>query len=454
MANCKQYFYVRLSWWGCLCILLYGFNSSWRDKNILASLGKSSKLWWTTVQIMLGPRYVVVPFTSIYSLPSLVGKQNESRFNNCQCPISYLISHNLPLQGPSASASITYWGHPVGRHDWRVGRAALQQLRPGRLPGADWSPGLPRLHQRAVHATQTGEQGFMGGGGGEVWHPCFVVRLAASNVFLVLTFSSWACSDPHAPPLPSSMLITPLSPPQQYADYVPHNGQRPGPGAVGFNYSCMVSTQPQGYAPAQPCYMTVTQPAPQVPVEQIPTTAHAHMNGTVYSEAGHVVYDDSVGETVGEHDEYITMTMSKLFNGECELEKVDGLPSINSLLCEAAMWVVSGQRSLGKMESAAGAEGSHGRGHPNWPVYRGPSLVCGDVTRRKGNNGPATGGLYTSASFLDSQPRPYGPRSILCQWTGVGPWGRSRRPASRYVILIVLYFILCTENFGDSLPLY
>ena len=296
-------------------------------------------------------------------------------------------------------------------------------------------------------------------GGGEVWHPCFVVRLAASNVFLVLTFSSLACSDPHAPPLPSSMLITPLSPPQQYADYVPHNGQRPGPGpgAVGFNYSCMVSTQPQGYAPAQPCYMTVTQPAPQVPVEQIPTTAHAHMNGTVYSEAGHVVYDDSVGETVGEHDEYITMTMSKLFNGECELEKmdeVDGLPSINSLLCEAAMWVVSGQRSLGKMESAARAEGSHGRGHPNWPVYRGLSLVCGDVTRRKGNNGPATGGLYTSASFLDSQPRPYGPRSILCQWTGVGPWGRSRRPASRYVILIVLYFILCTENFGDSLPLY
>ena len=64
------------------------------------------------------------------------------------------------------------------------------------------------------------------------------------------------------------------------------------------------------------------------------------MNGTVYSEGGHVVYDDSVGETVGEHDEYITMTMSKLFNGECELEKmdeVDGLPSINSLLCEAAM---------------------------------------------------------------------------------------------------------------------
>ena len=57
---------------------------------------------------MLGPRYVVVPFTSIYSLPSLVGKQNESRFNNCQCPISYLISHNLPLQGPSASAYITY----------------------------------------------------------------------------------------------------------------------------------------------------------------------------------------------------------------------------------------------------------------------------------------------------------------------------------------------------------
>ena len=53
-----------------------------------------------------------------------------------------------------------------------------------------------------------------------------------------------------------------------------------------------------------------------------------------------MVYDDSVGETVGEHDEYITMTMSKLFNGECELEKmdeVDGLPSINSLLCEAAM---------------------------------------------------------------------------------------------------------------------
>ena len=108
MANCKQYFYVRLSWWGCLCILLYGFNSSWRDQNILASLGKSSKLWWTTVQIMLGPRYVVVPFTSIYSLPSLVGKQNKNRFNNCQCPISYLISHNLPLQGPSASAYITY----------------------------------------------------------------------------------------------------------------------------------------------------------------------------------------------------------------------------------------------------------------------------------------------------------------------------------------------------------
>lgn len=116
---------------------------------------------------------------------------------------------------------------------------------------------------------------------------------------------------------------------------------------VAYNYNCMVASQPNSYTTAQPYYMPVTQAGSQDLVEHVTTTAHAQMlncNGAVYTEAGHVVYEDGVVENAGEHDEYINMTMNKLFNGECELEKMEcgdepeGLPSINSLLLtEAAM---------------------------------------------------------------------------------------------------------------------
>jgi hypothetical protein len=68
-------------------------------------------------------------------------------------------------------------------------------------------------------------------------------------------------------------------------------------------------------------------------------------NGGGYVEAGHMgIEDDHVNMMSHDQEEYIDIAVNKLFNGECELEKVDcgdeheALPAINSLLMtEAAM---------------------------------------------------------------------------------------------------------------------
>ncbi|XP_032220990.2 DNA-binding protein RFX6 isoform X3 [Nematostella vectensis] len=73
------------------------------------------------------------------------------------------------------------------------------------------------------------------------------------------------------------------------------------------------------------------------------TTAHVPMMTScqgVYVEAGHVTMEGEDGEGMShEQEEYIDIAVNKLFNGECELEKVDcvdgdseALPAINSLL--------------------------------------------------------------------------------------------------------------------------
>ena len=98
----------------------------------------------------------------------------------------------------------------------------------------------------------------------------------------------------------------------------------------------------QGY------YMPVTQPASRTHVGHVSTSAEVPMMACsmVYSEAPGML-DEGVGVGVVEHtdenDEFINMTVHKLFNGDCELEKMDCvdepgiLPSINSLLTEAAI---------------------------------------------------------------------------------------------------------------------
>lgn len=93
----------------------------------------------------------------------------------------------------------------------------------------------------------------------------------------------------------------------------------------------------QGY------YMQVTQPASRNHIEHVvSTSAEVPMMACsmVYSEAVGMMDE---GDHADENDEYINMTVHKLFNGDCELEKMDCvdepgiLPSINSLLTEAAI---------------------------------------------------------------------------------------------------------------------
>lgn len=96
----------------------------------------------------------------------------------------------------------------------------------------------------------------------------------------------------------------------------------------------------QGY------YMPVTQAPSRTHIEHVTTSAEVPMMACnmVYSEAPGMLDEGvGVGDHADENDEYINMTVHKLFNGDCELEKMDCvdepgiLPSINSLLTEAAI---------------------------------------------------------------------------------------------------------------------
>ncbi|KAL9978484.1 hypothetical protein ACROYT_G016005 [Oculina patagonica] len=96
----------------------------------------------------------------------------------------------------------------------------------------------------------------------------------------------------------------------------------------------------QGY------YMPVTQAVSRNHIEHVTTSAEVPMMACniVYSEAPGMLDEGvGVGDHADENDEYINMTVHKLFNGDCELEKMDCvdepgiLPSINSLLTEAAI---------------------------------------------------------------------------------------------------------------------
>jgi len=96
----------------------------------------------------------------------------------------------------------------------------------------------------------------------------------------------------------------------------------------------------QGY------YMPVTQSGSRSHIDHMTTSAEVPMMACnmVYTEAPGMIDEGvGVGEHADENDEYINMTVHKLFNGDCELEKMDCvdepgiLPSINSLLTEAAI---------------------------------------------------------------------------------------------------------------------
>ena len=89
--------------------------------------------------------------------------------------------------------------------------------------------------------------------------------------------------------------------------------------------------------------MPVTQAESRNHVGHVSTSVQVAMMpcNSIYSEAPGIL---DVGVHADGNEEYINMTVTKLFNGECELEKMDcvdeaeGLPSINSLLLtEAAM---------------------------------------------------------------------------------------------------------------------
>ncbi|XP_020608879.1 DNA-binding protein RFX6-like isoform X3 [Orbicella faveolata] len=96
----------------------------------------------------------------------------------------------------------------------------------------------------------------------------------------------------------------------------------------------------------QAYYMPVTQPPSRTHIEHVTTSVEVPMMACniVYSEASGMLDEGvGVGDHADENDEYINMTVHKLFNGDCELEKMDCvdepgiLPSINSLLTEAAI---------------------------------------------------------------------------------------------------------------------
>lgn len=112
-------------------------------------------------------------------------------------------------------------------------------------------------------------------------------------------------------------------------------------------YPPMMATANSHYAQVtQGYYMHVAQPEPRNHINHVTTGGEVPMMGStmVYTEATGMM-DDAVGvvEHADENDEFINMTVHKLFNGDCELEKMDCvdepgmLPSINSLLTEAAI---------------------------------------------------------------------------------------------------------------------
>lgn len=127
---------------------------------------------------------------------------------------------------------------------------------------------------------------------------------------------------------------------QQYVENgTGHSG--PSPYHAMMNHANVPYSQVmQGY------YMPVTQHASRNHVEHVSTSAEVPLMACsmVYSEAPGMLDEGvGVGEHTDENEEYINMTVHKLFNGDCELEKMDCvdepgiLPSINSLLTEAAI---------------------------------------------------------------------------------------------------------------------
>ena len=92
--------------------------------------------------------------------------------------------------------------------------------------------------------------------------------------------------------------------------------------------------------------MPVTQHGSRNHIDHVTTSTEMPMMSCNmgYTDAAGIIDEAvGVGEHADENDEYINMTVHKLFNGDCELEKMDCvdepgiLPSINSLLTEAAI---------------------------------------------------------------------------------------------------------------------
>lgn len=112
-------------------------------------------------------------------------------------------------------------------------------------------------------------------------------------------------------------------------------------------YQPMMTSTSSPYVPqSQGFYMPVTQHGSRNHIDHVTTSTEMPMMSCNmgYTDAAGIIDEAvGVGEHADENDEYINMTVHKLFNGDCELEKMDCvdepgiLPSINSLLTEAAI---------------------------------------------------------------------------------------------------------------------
>lgn len=112
-------------------------------------------------------------------------------------------------------------------------------------------------------------------------------------------------------------------------------------------YQTMMSTASTQYIhQTQGFCMPVTHHGSRNHIDHVTTSAEVPMMSCNlgYTDAAGIIDETvGIGEHADENDEYINMTVHKLFNGDCELEKMDCvdepgiLPSINSLLTEAAI---------------------------------------------------------------------------------------------------------------------
>lgn len=117
--------------------------------------------------------------------------------------------------------------------------------------------------------------------------------------------------------------------------------------APSMPYQPMMTSTSSPYVPqSQGFYMPVTQHGSRNHIDHVTTSTEMPMMSCNmgYTDAAGIIDEAvGVGEHADENDEYINMTVHKLFNGDCELEKMDCvdepgiLPSINSLLTEAAI---------------------------------------------------------------------------------------------------------------------